>query len=1002
MNKKFWIFPALAILIVVLIFVVSNQEREASLESGSPGKKETPQPLSSSPIAPAVSEEDSQKVSDVIAKSVLDLQDVSTTSREAGEITSDETTSGTAGALRIFGVVKKDNGVPLAGAELRAVVIENLEDRILGEEKGIAGSDDNGDYQIMIPGGMDYMVYAGAKGYAMKQSPAFWKKAGTKREIRIDFVLSPGMSIEGVVKDTEGNPIKDAKVSPFYQQAGGEERIGVMEKQIAPSALSVLTDESGEFLLVGLYPGLYTLAAFKEGYSPALKRDAPSPSENVEIIMEKGEGCVISGNVFYFSSGEAAGEANVKVRSAPFTPGGIVLKTGNLGDFRFTGLIPGIYEIDAEKDGMQSLPYDPIDLMKQKEKSDVILKLFSGYTISGHVYEEKGMKVVPGVEVSVRANLEEEGIYEISDQDGFYQISGIFSRNVFIFGELDGFFHVGDSGANSPKSLELPEDQAELKNVDLTMSRGVRVSGKVVAESDQSPISRATVRFVTEARILGRRAKPMTTDSSGVFSGYVQNHTRLTIRASHPEYAEESTNPIAVSDRPVENIVIELGKGGAVRGVVVDPDREPVSGARVRGSAPAASAGTRRRSFGPREAFTDAEGRFVMEQAPAGEFNLTATADGYSPSKTHIVRVPEGGESEEVTIILAASNFIRGFVRDESGDPVVGAKITARHVTNVNRVYKGASEPDGVFRIEGIVKGKYRVRAEKGDLASKAVQVEQNSENVVLILVEKDYTTLYGRVVDSETGEPVTSYRLRAESGGKIYGTFTNPEGEFFIEELIRGRQYRFYIEAAGYVTTMSPPVTIPKEGEPPHAEFLIGKGGAIFGMVLYNINKAPVNGAKITCILTSLLPKNPGSGKGEVSYTGKDGVFLYEGLAPGKYAIKVEKTGYPELLSECEVKDGEVTDAGELLLKASGRIRGKVLDKQDPPQGVPDKIVNLSSIGMSVPIQMSYNTGSDGVFIFKDLPEGKYTVRPVGSEYKPATVELKPGEIKWIQFKPK
>lgn len=995
MNKRFWIFPALAVLVLVLIFVVSRDGGRVTPEISSPEK---PAPTE----IPKTTEDITSKIPEDVSKSAPGQDTTYFDSETDREFSEDEVTTDTSGMLRIFGVVKNEKDIPVAGTELWAVVIENISEQKLGEEKGRTGSDDNGDYKIQAPKGKDYMVYAGAKGYALKQSPAFWRQAGPKKEIRVDFILSPGMTIKGVVKDMEGNAIPGVKVSPSYQEKEGEDNNETLQKRIVPSALSILTDESGDFVLEGLYQGLYTLAAVKEGYSPTLKRDVSSPSENVEIIMEKGEGGIIAGNVFYFSSGEGVEGAAVSVRSLPFTPDAVILKTGSLGDFRFSGLIPGVYEISAEKDNMQSMPYNPIDLSKYKEKTDVVLKLFNGYTISGHVYEEKGMKVVPGVEISVRAGLDDEGDYETADQDGFYQISGIFSRSVFIFGELEGYFHVGDSGANSPKRLDLPGDQAEVKNVDLTMSRGVRVAGRVVTEADQSPISGATVKFVTDARILGKRLKPMITDSEGVFSGYVQNHTKLTVRASHPQYAEGSTNPIAVSEKPIENILIELGKGGMVKGIVVSPEQEPVAGARVRGNAPAASAGSRRRSFGKHEAITDAEGRFVMDQVPAGEFYISATAEGYSPSTNRLVRVPEGGETEEISIVLSTSYFIEGFVKDELGDPVVGARINARNINKTNRVYTSGSEPEGNFRVEGIIKGKYRVNAVKGDMASKGVEVEQNSVNVELILKEKEFTTLTGRVVDSETGEPVTRFRLRSEFGGKIYGNFDNPEGAFFVEELVRGRKYRFYIEASGYVTTLSPYVAIPREGEPPETEFLIGKGGAIFGRVLYDRNKSPVNGAKITCVLTSLLIRNPRKRSEQVSYTGKDGAFLYEGLTPGKYTIKVEKTGYPELVTECEVKDNEVTDVGELLIKASGKIRGKILDNQDPPQTVPDKIVNLTSIDMSVPIKISYKTGPDGIYIFKDLPDGKYTIRPVGREYNAAQTELKPGETKVVHFTPK
>jgi len=995
MNKKFLIFPVIALLIVfgAIFLFQKGTDEELNVSESEPKKAEKTIEEKGTPQDAKTPEKPGEKIVEI--KKAL-APDASPTKEPAGDMP----TTNTSGLLRIFGVVRNNKEESLSKASVWSHVVENLMDQQLGAQSGSTETNDEGKYELFVIPGKSHVVYARAKNYALGRGRAFWDPGSAPRQIEVNFTLSQGMTISGRVKDKEGKPLPGATVSPIFQESLEPNPFEGMYRYSPPSGLSVETDESGRFAIEALEAGLYTLAAVKEGYSPAVKKGVPSPSENVEIILEKGEGGVISGSVFYFSTGEPAPGATVSVRSTPFTLKPVIVKTGIRGEFRFAGLIPGIFEINAEKDDMRSMPYGSIDLVAAKEKTDVALRLFNGYIISGHVYEEGGTKIIAGVLVSVRSGFQDEGITASSDEDGAYTISGIYSRTVFMFGEMEGYFHVGDRGPNSPLTKELPADQAEVKNVDLFMSRGVKVSGRVVTALDESPVQGAQVRFITESRTFRRGPQPITTDAEGAFSGYVQNHTRLTVQAFHKDYAEGSTNPISVSDKPVENVLIKLGNGGTVRGIVVTPDDQPVAGARVQGNAPVASASLRRRSSGRKEAFTDSNGKFVMDKVPAGEFNVSATSENYSPSASKMVRVVEGQETEEVRLVLSASHFIEGTVKNENGDPVVGARVFAMEKGGGGRRYDTYSEPEGRFRISNIPKGKFGLNATKGNAASQSVEVPQDTSSVELILKEREYATLSGMVKDATTGEPVGRFTLRAELGRISYGEFSNSEGRFYIENLTRGRAYRFYIEAPGYVTTLSPPVNIPAEGDPQEVVFEIGQGGSIFGRILKAGNKTPVEGAKITWGRVSQW--RPTASPNQITFTGKDGAFLFEGLSPDAYRLKVEKAGYPEVVTDCAVKTGEITDVGEILLKASGQINGRILDDQQPPQPVPNKIVNLTSKDHPVPFQISYKTGEDGWYVFKELPEGKYVVAPLGSEYGPAETALQPGETKTINFRPK
>jgi hypothetical protein len=84
---------------------------------------------------------------------------------------------------------------------------------------------------------------------------------------------------------------------------------------------------------------------------------------------------------------------------------------------------------------------------------------------------------------------------------------------------------------------------------------------------------------------------------------------------------------------------------------------------------------------------TDSQGRFAFSMLPAGQFTATvdspfiATTGGanyYSQSfAMRVVDIANGSQATDVVIRLFKVNSIAGIVRDDAGDPVVGAEVIA-------------------------------------------------------------------------------------------------------------------------------------------------------------------------------------------------------------------------------------------------------------------------------------------------------------------------------------
>ena len=114
---------------------------------------------------------------------------------------------------------------------------------------------------------------------------------------------------------------------------------------------------------------------------------------------------------------------------------------------------------------------------------------------------------------------------------------------------------------------------------------------------------------------------------------------------------------------------------GVIQGIVSDANtHEPLKKAQV-----TLAGGTQ--SAPP--AVTDASGRFVFRQLPAGSYWLSASKSGYDAAQStfgmdaSVIPLADGEEKKDVAIPLVPSGSISGHVVDDQGVPVRGCSVTA-------------------------------------------------------------------------------------------------------------------------------------------------------------------------------------------------------------------------------------------------------------------------------------------------------------------------------------
>lgn len=178
-----------------------------------------------------------------------------------------------------------------------------------------------------------------------------------------------------------------------------------------------------------------------------------------------------------------------------------------------------------------------------------------------------------------------------------------------------------------------------------------------------------------------------------------------------------SSAPIALADQARPEIVPIDPLTATISGRVTTETGGPIRRAEVRATSNGGLT---------RFATTDPEGRFVVRDLPAGAFTLHISKSGFVPlyfgqrrpfeRRTTIQLVP--GTRATADIRLPRAGAITGRIVDQTGEPVMGARVQAlrRRIIDGQRGLQTSGVADttddtGTFRVYGLPPGEYYVAA---------------------------------------------------------------------------------------------------------------------------------------------------------------------------------------------------------------------------------------------------------------------------------------------------
>jgi uncharacterized GH25 family protein len=507
------------------------------------------------------------------------------------------------------------------------------------------------------------------------------------------------------------------------------------------------------------------------------------------------------------------------------------------------------------------------------------------------------------------------------------------------------------------------------KGPDFSITAGVPISGRVVAEDGQTPVADAQISL-----------DGWPACKSGADGTFAIAHARKDWEAVEAR----TGNRIAQRAHTAASVNLKLAKGGSVSGNVRDVKSQlPVAGTRV-AVAPSGRFGNRDTSI---DATTDAKGNFTITPLAAGTYDVRPSRPGYNINGAQAVTV-KAADSVQKALYATARARISGSVVDEDKRPVAAAHLNTRATTrgdmfnfmpgrgNMNDAY---SAPDGHFVLRNVeVDSDLQVDALKrgypgGKSSSMKLAAGEKKTGVMITIprgvavtgrvTDKDHKPLSGVGVEAieSASDPMGGMRRMVMSNmqQRTDETYrTGSDGTFSIR--VKEGTYDLAFKREGYSAKNVRGTKVDSNTKP--IDVVLDPGVEISGRVMRG--GAGVEGVNVRAISQDGF---------SAAVSGPDGAFRLTDLTPGPMMLNINKQD--SFIQEMRSVSAPTTDL-LIELPPGGRITGRVLDKnshQPVTSFMAGVTTSRSGGGMMVmmpPMQKQF-TSDDGSFVLDGIKPG-------------------------------
>lgn len=523
------------------------------------------------------------------------------------------------------------------------------------------------------------------------------------------LVLERGLRLAGRVVDEDGAPVSGAVVSPSWLGYG---------KRLEYATTETADDGSFELDQVEDEERL-SLSVLAEGYAHTqFPIERERVDEEHELVLPRGG--VVRGVVVNAQS-EPIDDAWVCVGFSPSGIPRVDARSNSAGEFELTAVPSGKQLIHCVLSGHVTVSF-PIEVPSGGAVLDSLeLRMETGHSLAGVVVDEHGAPL-PWVYVYVegrRRGGREAYVANLapSDAEGKFRVEGLPEGPVTL-GFLEG-------GYSRYEETFQTLDRDDLR---IQLTRAGKLAGRVVDGNTGKPLESFTIRFVNpelepgEERLYGYWAR--WSDPGVSFTGTdgewftdgedFESGKWVGIEARAEGYGPTiATRVQSAPEFDPDALILRMFPGGTVEGTVVDQETGlPVAGASVR-RVTAAEPYSQRKDEYTLWTETDPDGRFLLEDVPAGEMWLVVEHTDHVLTKDGPFEVLEGGGRVTRRVTLGSGSTVEGRVLAPDGSPVGDAQIELTALETSGQ--KWASQEtrtlsDGSFRIDAVLPGTYYLR----------------------------------------------------------------------------------------------------------------------------------------------------------------------------------------------------------------------------------------------------------------------------------------------------
>lgn len=561
----------------------------------------------------------------------------------------------------------------------------------------VARTDAAGEFSFSkLPPGA-YAVSASATGLLPGRIDSLLLEPDADRS-GLSLVLAPGgHRVSGQITDIVGGSVDGALVKALRLDEGNT--LAAFAR--APSV--AMADDEGAYAM-WLPDGAYVLTAQHVDYVDATSQlRIDGGDRNRDITMTPG--AVIEGKVVT-RTGEAVAGARVTWTSLnEMAQGGgnpamgrtavDAVQTDERGQFRVTGLAPGLRSLSAVADGLATRQPVEVPLGVAEEVSGVELVLDEAFKISGFVVTDaEAQDGIAGVMIS-SWSMQPAAAFAArgpSEADGYFEIDGVQPGNYFISA-------VSEQALPTFMSKSVTVSDADVDDVLLTLGTGVHLRGRVepaVPASITVEIDMKSAGMLDVMRVMGNGFVRGRASEDGAFDLFpIAGDSKLSLVATSDD-GRKGRLEVEVGSDDMDDLVIALEPRARLAGRVVDAAGAAVEGVEVQVTPTAVAGPGMSMSFdaaggipgGGQTGATDETGHYEVRGLDAGTYKIRVNQaqgpalawaepdDPEQPAASVELTLGEGEQRDNYELrIEARDGVISGRVVGADGQPLADAWV---------------------------------------------------------------------------------------------------------------------------------------------------------------------------------------------------------------------------------------------------------------------------------------------------------------------------------------